>query len=241
MNFVSPPTTPSNFIFTFDAPFLKNWDDVKNLKIKFEGVVGGETKFIAYLDSVWVEVNYQEKEEKEFELRAIKKDWRVDEEPEFEILAVGEEKNIVEELTAQVSEFFGEQPKIEADLIAPHDKELKLLEGSDFTAETHSPTKIKIFKPKDFQPGLHKLQVNFEKNGKTYNLEEDFTWGVLVINVNKSIYLSSEALAKEGLPGEKAYLQMGVLDDAGRTICDAELTLEITAPDGTQTDRKSVV
>jgi hypothetical protein len=47
--------------FTYDAPFLKNWDDVKNLKIKFEGVAGGETKLQAYLDSLWMEVGYFKK------------------------------------------------------------------------------------------------------------------------------------------------------------------------------------
>lgn len=42
--------------FTYDAPFLKNSEDIKNLKIKFEGVVGGESDVVAYLDSVWIEV-----------------------------------------------------------------------------------------------------------------------------------------------------------------------------------------
>jgi hypothetical protein len=33
-------------------------------------------------------------------------------------------------------------------------------------------------------------------------------------------------------PGETAFLQMGVLDDTGHTLCDAELSLEISAPNG---------
>jgi hypothetical protein len=53
----------NNGYFSYDAWFLKNWEDAKNLRIKFEGVSGGETKFTAYLDSVWVEVEYQEKNE----------------------------------------------------------------------------------------------------------------------------------------------------------------------------------
>lgn len=56
----------SNFMnggyFEYDAPFLKNWEDLKNLKIKFEGVVGGETTINAYLDSAWVEVTYKAQE-----------------------------------------------------------------------------------------------------------------------------------------------------------------------------------
>jgi hypothetical protein len=47
--------------FEYDAPFLKNWEDIKNLKIKFEGVIGGENNLTAYLDSLWLEVDYLKK------------------------------------------------------------------------------------------------------------------------------------------------------------------------------------
>ena len=211
--------------FAFDAPFLKNWEDVKNLKIKFEGVVGGETKIVAYVDSVWIEVEYQKKEEREeFELKAIKKDWRADEIPEFEVVPKGEkaQENIAEKLLAEVSSVFEEEPKVGAILIKPDDKELSLQEGKDFSSETHSPTRIKIFKQEDFRPGLQKLKITYEKNGNVYNLEAEFTWGVLAINANKSIYL----------PNETAYLQMAALRDDGHTICDANLKLEIIAPNG---------
>jgi hypothetical protein len=224
----------SNFLnggyFSYDVSFLKNFEDVGNLKIKFEGVVGGETNVTVYLDSVWVEVVYQEyseEEEEEFELKTIKEDWRADEEPEFEVVSKKEKinENIVEKLVAEVSSVFEEKPKVKATLLRPDNKELLLQEGEDFSAETHSPTKIKIFKPEGFRPGLHKLKIDFEKNGKVYNLEKDFTWGVLAINTNKSIYL----------PGNQAHIQMAVLDNEGHTICDADLVLEIIAPDGTKT------
>ena len=210
--------------FSFGAPFLKSWDDVKNLKIKFEGVIGGETNFIAYLDSVWVEANYTEKqeEEEEFELLAVKKDWRADEEPEFEIVFKGKTENIFEKLGSQISPVFEEKPetKIEAHIINPEGEIKSLRENEDFKAETHSPTKITIFKSRAFQPGLHTLKINFEKNGKVFELEQEFTWGVLAINTNKSIYL----------PGETAYLQMAALRDDGHTICDAKLQLQILNP-----------
>ncbi len=51
------------WLLCYDASFLKSWEDVKNLKIKFEGVIGGETKFIAYLIACG-EVEYQKKEER---------------------------------------------------------------------------------------------------------------------------------------------------------------------------------
>jgi hypothetical protein len=53
-------------------------------------------------------------------------------------------------------------------------------------------------------------------------IDQDFTWGVLAFNSNKSIYTE----------GEQAYLQMAVIDNNGDTICYADLNLEITAPDG---------
>ena len=52
--------------------------------------------------------------------------------------------------------------------------------------------------------------------------ERDLTRGVLAFNANKSVYL----------PTETAYLQMGVVDEDGRTICDAELDLTVTTPTG---------
>ncbi|MCX6224754.1 MAG: hypothetical protein NTV01_08400 [Bacteroidia bacterium] len=214
--------------FSFAAPFLKNWDDVKNLQIKFEGIVGGETKFTAFLDSVWVEAEYQEEEEKgEFELRPVKKDWRADETPEFDVIPKGEdlEKNIVEKFIESASSIFKEEPKVGANLINPDKKEKSLHRGIDFSHETHSPTKIKIFRQEGFVPGLHKLEINYEKDGKTYYLEQEFTWGVLAINTNKSIYL----------PGETAYLQMAALKDDGHTLCYANLKLEIILPNGSST------
>ncbi|MHA1482679.1 MAG: hypothetical protein ACTSQA_04480, partial [Candidatus Heimdallarchaeaceae archaeon] len=57
----------NNGYFEYNTPFLKNWEDIKNLKIKFEGVIGGETNIIFYLDSVWIETIYQEQEAEEQE------------------------------------------------------------------------------------------------------------------------------------------------------------------------------
>ena len=52
---------------------------------------------------------------------------------------------------------------------------------------------------------------------------------MLAINTNKSIYKSVDLAGQQ----EVAYLQMGVLDDSGHTVCDADLKLEIKEPSGT--------
>lgn len=75
------------------------------------------------------------------------------------------------------------------------------------------------------QPGKYQLKVTREVDGQTETINQDFSWGVLAINPNKSIYL----------PGEIAKIGIGVLNDSGRTICNAAVTLEITDPDGIKT------
>ena len=53
----------------------------------------------------------------------------------------------------------------------------------------------------------------------------NFSWGVLAINTNKSTYTT----------GETATLSLAVLDETGNMVCDADVVLTITAPDGIQT------
>ncbi len=47
--------------FSFDAPFLQDWSDIKKLKIKLEGTVGGEENIVLCVDSVWVETKVRDK------------------------------------------------------------------------------------------------------------------------------------------------------------------------------------
>lgn len=101
----------------------------------------------------------------------------------------------------------------------------KLLDadGKEVTAEIQkinhlADAQVKVFPPREFKPGKYTLVVS--ANGQTS--KQDFTWGVLAINVNKSIYL----------PHDTAYLQMASLNDHGHTICDGALTLEIEDPSG---------
>lgn len=90
--------------------------------------------------------------------------------------------------------------------------------------DTANGTVLTILPPKNFKPGKYTLKL-IDQNGNIQT--QDFTWGVLAINTNKSIYLSSEALAKEGLPPETANLAMAVLDDSGNMVCDANVKLNI--------------
>ncbi|MFA5386929.1 MAG: hypothetical protein WC322_00850 [Candidatus Paceibacterota bacterium] len=222
---------------SLEAPFLNSWEDIENLQIKIEGAAGGDLASPVYLDSFWVEAEYNEEPlSEDFELVALKKDWAASEEPVFELRDLKEQKiGFAQKLFASaVSTFNGQEAEtetqIKAALIGPSEKKRNLKEGKEFEKDKNSGGEtIKISRPESFKPGLHTFKLSVEKYGKTYSLEQDFTWGVLVVNSNKSIYS----------PGEKAYLQMGVLDEEGNTVCDAELELEIIAPDGSKTILKT--
>lgn len=62
---------------------------------------------------------------------------------------------------------------------------------------------------------------------RVHNQGQNFRWGVLALNTNKSVYRL----------GDEATVMMAVLDHYGRMQCDANLTLTIKGPDG-KTDHK---
>ncbi len=74
------------------------------------------------------------------------------------------------------------------------------------------------------KPGKYRVKVSVKDANITGGQEavfyQDFSWGVLAFNSNKSAYL----------PNEKAYLQFAVLNESGHTVCDAELNVLITGP-----------
>lgn len=84
----------------------------------------------------------------------------------------------------------------------------------------------------NFKPGKYTLKIT-DNTGNTTT--QDFTWGVLALNTNKSYYL----------PNENADISIGVLDDNGSMVCNAAVTLTITLPDGSKqilsTKDKSIV
>ncbi|MEK7650593.1 MAG: hypothetical protein AAB364_01840 [Patescibacteria group bacterium] len=103
----------------------------------------------------------------------------------------------------------------------------KLTDLKAVTTETESGEQIEISVEKTakaFRPGRYRLRVELLQARRVIVTESDFTWGVLALNANKSIYA----------PNERGYLQFAALDDTGHTICDADLALKISGPDNLQ-------
>jgi hypothetical protein len=91
-----------------------------------------------------------------------------------------------------------------------------------------------IVRPEDlinFTPGMYKLSLTLRTLEGDVDIEQDFSWGVIAVNTNKSIYR----------PEETAKIGIGVLDNGGHTLCMAgldkvdDLSMTITDPQGNQT------
>jgi len=106
----------------------------------------------------------------------------------------------------------------------------------DATVSVDKDKKELLVSPQDipnFKPGLYKLSLTLRTVQGVVNINQDFTWGVIAVNTNKSIYR----------PGETAKIGLGVLDDKGNTLCatglfdkvDA-LTMVVIDPDGNKTN-----
>lgn len=96
--------------------------------------------------------------------------------------------------------------------------------------KTMTETIIAIEPTTQFRPGKYKLVVT-NKDG--FRSEQDFRWGVLAINTNRSIYQA----------GQTVNLSIAVLNDKGDMVCDAKVELKIshTKEDILSTDNGKIV
>src|SRR5947199_3743787 len=104
----------------------------------------------------------------------------------------------------------------------------------DFDMGVNAEKQALIVNPKDlpnFKPGKYTLSLTLRTLEGDVNINQDFTWGVIAVNTNKSIYQ----------PGDVATIGIGVLNDKGETQCvsgpaTATVWLTITDPKGAVTD-----
>ncbi len=80
-----------------------------------------------------------------------------------------------------------------------------------------------------FKPGLYKMLIKLRTIEGEVDIEQDFSWGVLAVNTNKSVYST----------GEKVKIGIGVLDEKGQTQCLFGFN-HVTALEMTITDPKGV-
>ncbi|HEY4694446.1 MAG TPA: peptidoglycan DD-metalloendopeptidase family protein [Candidatus Nanoarchaeia archaeon] len=118
----------------------------------------------------------------------------------------------------------GEKILVDLENANPRDVQAKVLDSNNREVEVRIQEiadegllTLKISSGSSFKPGAYTLQIQ-TRDGRVS--EQDFTWGVLAINVNKPIYK----------PGETAKIALAVLDENGEMVCDAQVKLEVRSP-----------
>ena len=103
--------------------------------------------------------------------------------------------------------------------------------GRTFTPKYHfaKGSVVLVLDPdREFTPGIYTLDVTVTNplTGEAQTLSQNFAWGVLAMNTNQDTYVA----------GQTGSLAIGVLDDGGNIVCDAQLKLTVTAPSGAMTE-----
>ncbi|MDE1770565.1 MAG: hypothetical protein KGI28_08455, partial [Thaumarchaeota archaeon] len=116
---------------------------------------------------------------------------------------------------------------VNVDVTDPHGT--KIATKSMFTELRKGKFSIKLASMRDIAPGIYKMKVTLVKDGKTYSSEDQFAWGLVSLNTEKSIYK----------PGETANFEIVVLDNAGHSVCDSNISMNIKDPNSNITTLSS--
>lgn len=236
--------------FLFAMPAFASWADLKNLQIKLSFL--GDAKESAadiYLDAAWLEIDYQAAAgsevllaapvgsttpgsasdvltaEQDFELNQISPDsnFKTGDNPDFNFVYKRKHRGLKGFFQGLLGSVIDEYSGLEVKAELQDSQEQPSPMGVQVDYLANGEFKVRVNKnSRQMRPGKYKIAIMINDGGQIYKQYQDFSWGVLAVNTSKSIYL----------PTETAYLQMGVLDDKGDTLCDADVFMEITAPDG---------
>jgi len=243
--------------FLIGMPVFQNWSDINDLQIRVtyrsedKEIIGQETAI--YIDALWLEIDSNltgpdfQIETEDAELQALKEQFSLDFLSEKSTFKLGDNpkfkfkfkknRGLLDGIGAGLKNLVSDE-YANIEIMARLMKGDEEVRTFDLTAQYLKNGEFEIDlgkQPREFKPGQYRLEIVIKENnltlGRFLDFTTDFSWGVLAFNSNKSIYS----------PNEKAYLQMGVVNDLGHTLCDADLTMEITAPDGSVTVQKTEV
>lgn len=120
-----------------------------------------------------------------------------------------------------------EEPTIVLDTASLKGYELLDQDGNVVDAEAvielvDGKTKISFRKGAALRPGTYIVRTKSKRFFRTVIEEKAFSFGLATVNTPAATYK----------PGDLVSFSIGVLDDRGATICDADITLRITKPSG---------
>jgi hypothetical protein len=244
----------------FEIPIdsIVGWSDISRLQISVESLPSLNTEPVIFLDSVWLEVEYEKAprlseseinqlprvEVNENEVFDSKKDFRSDEDAEFEIdLSPTENQTIpTEEVTSttttsnknnfwhKIADVFTPPKVIAASMSQKRIVKAELF-GPDNSLYPEPPIVVE-------KNGVGTITI--PQKGKTfrpgvYKLRVEILSGDQVLVTTREFGWGVLAINRDKSSyekGESAYLQIGALTPLGHTLCDASLRLEIQKPNG---------
>ena len=210
----------NNGYFLAALPNVDTFSDLKDLEVRFtynaSSPGSGQT---VYIEAVWLEASYaapltSDELADQMRQQVIEKYYRSDQNPTFVFTNLEDKKNFFQKIFAW---FSGEKREVSAKITNPRGEESN--EGVVIDGENVKIGNIDNWK---FRPGRYKVEITV-KDGNKENVEiQEFEWGVLTVNSDKSLYKT----------GDTANINLGVLNEYGHTVCDADVILSVTDPDG---------
>ncbi|MBI3642297.1 MAG: hypothetical protein HY222_07895, partial [Thaumarchaeota archaeon] len=123
----------------------------------------------------------------------------------------------------QIGQWNGDNETIKVQVQGPDNKIINI--QSQISQILDGKYNITLSSSRDIIPGIYTVETTLVKDGKNYTTDDQFAWGLVSLNTNKSIYK----------PGEIANFTIVVLDNGGHSVCDANIMMNIVDPNGLAT------
>ncbi len=208
--------------FLFSLPLPENSGDLAAAKARFSFKPQIGAQGTVYLDALWLEATYEPLPTKEEVIdekrqKILDRFFKNNENPTFVFASLEDKKNFFQKIFSWAK---GEKKEVTAKLINPREEET----GNGITIDGQT-VKIDNLDARQFRPGRYKIKISVKEGDQATEEEQEFEWGVLTVNSDKSIYKI----------GDTAQIALGVLNKYGHTVCDAQVVLSITDPGGNTT------
>ena len=200
------------FLFSLPVPDKLSGLQSSRIRFSYSPHFGDQGK--VYLDSAWLEASFMGAHKKPDNITDnAKKIFKKGEVPSFIFPQIEDKRNFIQKIIAAA---LNQKREVSATLVDPAGDENA--DGITIQGDTVSISDA----VRKFRPGLYTLKLKIRDASTESDDEQQFDWGVLTVNTDKSIYLA----------GDTANIAIGVLNDLGDTICDAQVELAITNPEG---------
>ncbi len=213
---------------SFELPVI-SWEDISKVQVRLKRSLSIDEQPAILLDAMILEVKYSNDKKEKGSIKSLsdKKSFKPGDDLAFDFKYRPAKRGLVSETVKQLASVlnFNKDFMVACTTLIDasgrrEDVGHTVVMGTDDTWGINVRSQKRVMRP-----GKYTIEVVVEDGDETFIERQEFYWGVLTINTNKSIFE----------PNEEAYLQMGVLDDTGHTICDANLELVIRDPDGNDT------